>query len=297
MHLSRALVLVSVLLAGSGQAPAQSPTTISSVDSDNDGRPVSALIGPFRQSEGIAISYEDPRYRNAEDMQDVTEQVRPAGTDEDKNGSRTLVPKGPPMTFVYTPSPRNVTAAYASIQRMVEEYDGLGGPSFRAFRTNERIFVVPHDVRDEKGNRVVEGSILETRISLPAKQRSGNELLTALCEAVERASGFRIDIGTGAPTNALLHYRTSEAFGDQTARAILVKLLDGLSQAADVCLGFVLRPRRKCVCLKFCLCGKPASYPVSALTCEGCAPAGRPNVLNGLPIHRRGRVPSLKTGY
>jgi hypothetical protein len=75
MHLHRSVVLLSALLATSGQAPAQSSATISSVDSDNDGRPVSALIGPLRQTEAIAISYEDPRYRNAEDVQDVTEQV------------------------------------------------------------------------------------------------------------------------------------------------------------------------------------------------------------------------------
>jgi hypothetical protein len=250
-----------VLLAASGQAPAQSSTTISSVDSDNDGRPVSALIGPFRKSEGIAISYEDPRYRNAEDVQNVTEQVRQAGTDEDKSGSRTLVPKGPPMTFVYSPSARNVAAALASIQRMLEEYNGLGGPSFLAFRRNDRIFVVPHDVKNEKGNRVVEGSILETRISLPAKQRSGDELLAALCEAVERASGFRIDIGAGAPTNALVQYHSNEGFENQTARAILVKLLDGLSRRQAYVWDLYFGPGENAYALNFAYVESPQATP------------------------------------
>jgi hypothetical protein len=263
MHLHRSVVLLSALLATSGQAPAQSSATISSVDSDNDGRPVSALIGPLRQTEAIAISYEDPRYRNAEDVQDVTEQVRQTGTDEDKNDSRTLVPKGPPMTFTYSPSPHNVTAAFASVQRMLEEYGGLGGPSFRAFRSNGRIFVVPRDVKDEKGNRVFEGSVLETRISLPAKQRSGEELLATLCEAVERASGFRIDIGTGAPTNALLRYHTNEAFEDETARAILVKLLDGLSTRQAYVWDLYFGPGENAYALNFAYVESSAATPAA----------------------------------
>lgn len=261
MHLHRSIVLLGAILAAHSQAPAQSSATISSVDSDNDGRPVSALIGPFRQSEGIAISYEDPRYRNAEDLQDVTEQVRQTGRDEDKNDSRTLVPKGPPITFTYSPSPRNVTAAFASVQRMLEEYGGLGGPSFRAFRSNGRIFVVPRDVKDEKGNRVVEGSVLETRISLPAKERSGDELLTAICEALEQASGFRIEVGTGAPNNALLHYRTNEAFEDRPARAILVKLLDGLSKRQTYVWDLYFGPGENVYALNFAYVENPVATP------------------------------------
>jgi hypothetical protein len=60
--------------------------------------------------------------------------------------------------------------------------------------------------------------------------RSGDELRIAICEAVERVSGFRIDIGTRGPSNSLLRYHTNAAFEDQPARAILVELLDNLSK-------------------------------------------------------------------
>jgi hypothetical protein len=48
--------------------------TISS-DPNDLSRPISTLIDQIRKREKISITYEDPRYENSADIEDVTERV------------------------------------------------------------------------------------------------------------------------------------------------------------------------------------------------------------------------------
>jgi hypothetical protein len=113
---------------------------------------VSALLGPFRPERSDRCQLRGSQEPKRTGLAGRTEQIRAVGPEEDKNASRTLVPKGPPMTFAYsvlTTSPR----CSLSVHRMLEEeYEVMGGPSFNALRRNDRIFVVPRH-KGRKGQR------------------------------------------------------------------------------------------------------------------------------------------------
>jgi hypothetical protein len=225
----RALQLTSGFMVAGAVAFsfAQQPTTLSSKD-DDDSRPLSQIVEQFRQNEGTPISYEDPRYRNADDVRDVTERVSRATALETQYGPRIVVPRGRPMKFVY--SHGSGDEAPSTLKRMVEQYAQLGGPSFVVEQDGGRLFVQPHLVKDAQGNLVQQASVLDTHITLPAQRRTGEELLEAICKGVSENSGFRIDIGSNAPTNLLRDYRTDAGFTNQPARRVLTHLLDGLSR-------------------------------------------------------------------
>src|SRR5579864_1775936 len=72
--------------------------------SDDLSRPVSSVIDQIRKQTGASITYEDPRYVNQSDLEDVTEAVSKASDAEKRFGPRILIPKGHPITFVYIPS-------------------------------------------------------------------------------------------------------------------------------------------------------------------------------------------------
>lgn len=94
LNIRRTLQLTSGFLTVGAVAvlSAQQPKTLSSSDSS---RPLSQMITQLRKTEGIPICYEDPRYRNSEDLQDVTEPVSRGTTLEKQFGPRIVVPNSP----------------------------------------------------------------------------------------------------------------------------------------------------------------------------------------------------------
>src|SRR5271166_2202711 len=102
---------------------AQDAVAITS-DSRDLSRPVSTLISQLRQREKVSVSYEDPRYINPADIEDVTAKVAGdrLGT-TDSGGRRIMVPRGHDVTFVYAPrDARDPEGARKTIARMLQEY-------------------------------------------------------------------------------------------------------------------------------------------------------------------------------
>jgi hypothetical protein len=206
---------------------AQDSVAITS-DSRDLSRPVSTLISQLRQREKVSISYEDPRYVNPADIEDVTSRVagdRSGATDS--GGRRIMVPKGHDVTFVYAPrDSRDPEGARKTIARMLREYTSLGGPSFAAVRNGTRINVVPNKVRDAAGLLADQGSVLDTVISIPAGRRDGGQLLEALCQQVKSQTGYEIGVGPSVPGNYLARYKTSAGIVGEKASTALAELLD-----------------------------------------------------------------------
>jgi hypothetical protein len=118
-------------------------------------RPISTLINQMRQREKTSITYEDPRYSNAADIEDVTADVSKGSDTEKTYGPRKLAPKGHAITFVYAPTEvGSPEATKAAIERMLGEYSSLGGPAFIVERDGVRLHVLPSEVLNLNDDRV-----------------------------------------------------------------------------------------------------------------------------------------------
>jgi hypothetical protein len=233
-------------------AIAQDSVTITS-DPGDLSRPISTLTDQIRQSEKVSITYEDPRYSNPADIQDVTAVVaRNKSEAEMKYGHRTLVPRGRPFSFVYAPNDlRSPESAEATIVRMLQEYGMLGGPTFGVVRDGSRLHIVPVDVLDVAGDRVKQNSILDTVITIPQGQRDGGQLLEAICNQVSKRTGYEIWVGSGAPSNNLARYSTTEGIENETARIALGHLLDRLALPNSFDWDLYYDPGEKAYALNF----------------------------------------------
>ena len=220
--------ILAVAILGS-LTPAQDSVTITS-DPHDLSRPVSTLINQIRQRERISITYEDPRYRNSGDTEDVTAEVSRGSEVEKAYGPRILVPRGHSITFVYAPTEmRILEGSKLVIERMLQEYASLGGPAFAVVGDGDRLHVVPSEISDHSGVRRAEDSILNAMISIVPAARNGGELLEAICEEVQKQTGYEIGIGPSVPGNYLAAYKTSAGIGRKSARSAIAELLDRAS--------------------------------------------------------------------
>lgn len=224
MHMASVIVLA---LGFANLASAQNELTISAPN--GDARPISTILAQLRKAQGLSITYEDPRYRFAGDLQDVTEQVRRVDdTEASSRAERIVVPKGKPFTFVY--SAKDVSTGSGSlktIRRMLSEYARIGGPVFAATDDGKRLHVVPQQAADEAGKLVSQTSVLDTSISIAPGTRNGLDLLSEICAAVSVSSRVRVEVGT-VPGNLLAQYSSAKGFDNKPARQVLGELLDGL---------------------------------------------------------------------
>jgi hypothetical protein len=226
-NMQRAIFFVALAALFGSTVVAQNGVTIIS-DPNDLSRPISTILAQLRKREKISLTYEDPCYANVADIQDVTPQVaRNISPSEMERRPRILVPKGRAVTFVYIPQDmRSPDDAMATIERLLREYEALGGPTFTVTRDGVRFHVVPSEVLNAKGERISQDSILDTVISIPPGRRDGGEFLQAICDQVQKQTGYAIGVGPSVPGNNLARYRTNEGIENESARTAMEQLLD-----------------------------------------------------------------------
>jgi hypothetical protein len=127
-----------VLFAGAASGALQQDETVTIHVSD--ARPLASAIKELEDRYGWVITYEDPRYVDASDVEDVT--WRRKDLDFTK---KVLAPRGGPFSFRY-PVPAGVDAPDASalLGKLLEEYHRTGYPGvFRLARTGSVFHIVP----------------------------------------------------------------------------------------------------------------------------------------------------------
>lgn len=246
------IFLAALAFLSSSGIAAQESVTISSGTSDIS-RPISTLLNQLRKGEKISVTCEDPRYSNSADIEDITSKVACNVSEvEKKYGHRTVVPRGRPITFVYTPNDfRTPDSAEATIARMLQEYRTLGSPTFGVIRDGSRLHVVPIDVLDIAGERVKQDSILDTLITIPSARRDGGQLLDAICDEVKKQTGYEIWVGPSAPGNSLARFKTVDGIESQTARTAVENLLDKLAAPDSFDWDLYYEPAEKAYGLNF----------------------------------------------
>lgn len=193
------------------------------------GRPVAEAIQLLQSRHpGVVITYEDPRYSFANDLEDVTQQVRrdlhlfPSG-----RAPKVIVPAGSPLQFDYVVSAETGDPLdwKDSLDRIVATFQAGGyGGRFGVVQVADTYHVVPVEVRNANGEWVAQQSVLDAAITLNQKDVSGFELLSAITDDVIRLTGERVTIGT-IPPNLFGNYRGSLEADNEPARRVLLRLL------------------------------------------------------------------------
>jgi hypothetical protein len=162
----------------------------------NDPRPLSVALDALEVVAGIPINYEDPPYENVADLQDVsTEQQRAA-----KPGFRLLVPRSGRVTAQVQqpvsgkPSESDVILN-VDLLLGVYRQNGLPG-EFKIEQANGMIYVTPTKVLAANGSIRDVVSPMTALVTVPYARRNVAETAEAIFDALYKATGLRIVIGT-----------------------------------------------------------------------------------------------------
>ena len=182
----------------------------------DDPRPLARAIDAIEQRFGWTVTYEDPPYENASEIEDVTTRVRRDG----KTHPRVLGPRGGAFHFSYARG----SDAEGLLGALLERYEASGNPGFyRVFQEGAAFHVVPRKIVDDRGVDTEVESVLEARIRLQPGEKTLAEVVAAIAAATTVAGGKRIE-GHG-PNNLLLQTRVVVDARTQSARAMLLQYI------------------------------------------------------------------------
>lgn len=210
-----------------------------------DGRPVAKAITMLEARYGWTITYEDPPYVYAGDIADVTDKVR-RDLDKYPKGAapRVLVPKGGELSFDY-----NVTSQaglppdpVVVVQQLLTASARYG--KFRLEKDHGIIHVIPTAIRSISGKWGPTKSVLDTLITLPAKERTGMQTLEAVCAAISNATQMRVVVGT-VPLNLFMQHKDHQGAAGQKARQVLVQLFERMSNGKSLSWRLLYGPGTK----------------------------------------------------
>jgi hypothetical protein len=240
-----AALAIALVVAGRGPASAASMTV-------DDPRPVAKAIEEIEKRSGKPITYEDPPYLYQGATVDVTGAV---SRSNEGDGTRTLIPKGGSLTFTL-PAGSSADAEISAVEEMVTNYNaGHGAATFSVWRGDNLIQVVPRLALGSSGQPEPVTRVLDSKVTLGAKPRTGLELLDEICHAVSARSGQPVEMGT-VPANALSNQQIAIGADDEPARAVLEKLI--VSNGAPMSWQLLYDPGLKTYYLNLPIVQKPA---------------------------------------
>jgi hypothetical protein len=220
--LAGAIIFVACLalgVAGQGLQVGQ-PLSIDVIDA----RPLAEAIRVLEERHGWIVTYEDARYEHESDIEDVTLTVRRDGKREPK----VIVPKGGVLAFNYEFTGKGTPSEIEDVLEaliIAHQYSRNAGV-FRLEQDGGIFHVVPAAVKDKTGNIVDQHSILETRITLAESERNILELLRAVLDAVDRGLGDTVGKIMLGASPLLTQVRVRERFVDESARDVIVRVLN-----------------------------------------------------------------------
>lgn len=134
----------------------------------DDARPLAKVLDEVEARFGWTVTYEDPPYENANEIEDVTERGRRDG----KTLPRVVGPRGGAFHFSYalTRRPAATEGLLGRCWRATKEATNRG--LFRVFREGNSFHVVPRAWIDKQGAEMVRGSVLDCSIQLEPGRRT-----------------------------------------------------------------------------------------------------------------------------
>jgi hypothetical protein len=189
-------------------------------------RPVAKAVETLQLKYGWIITYEDPKIAYEGDLVDET---APAAKDlrfravRSRNGRIDI---SYPVSL-QTDKPEDPLAL---IQMVLDANVSAGNPgTFRLVQTGGVFHVVPAEVKNSEGRWTNQSLLLDVPISLPEKERSGGEIMAAICAAVGQATQTRVVVGT-VPANLFGQYRGTFGVHNEPARDALLRFITALKR-------------------------------------------------------------------
>ncbi|MFN7947559.1 MAG: hypothetical protein U0Z53_19575 [Blastocatellia bacterium] len=236
--LATCITIIGLFILMNSAARARSSQGMRQVKlSVEDPRPVAKLIEMLEEEYGWVITYEDPRYVYANDIEDVTLKVC-RDLDKYKPGEapKVLVPRGGILEFTYdvAPDTKLPTDPVVVVQRLLDAQAASShGSRFRLEKSGIALHVVPAAIKNKEGKLVPQGSVLDTVISLPAGERTILQKLESLCGAISRATSIPVELGT-IPDNWFSRRQNRQGATNQKARDILVNTFATMDHGANL---------------------------------------------------------------
>ena len=192
-------------------------------------RPLQDVILQWEKLYGWVITYEDPRFEYANDVEDVTTKVRKDLTPgEPIDPSKRIIgarERQLSVTYNVPQSAKDSTARLESTKQLVTAYANDTGTTFNIERSENRLHVLPGLVRDAAGELQLSKPIMDTVITMPAQDRDGIEFMHALCDALTSATAHKVFIGM-MPFNAMAQFHIKTGYENLPARRILEDFLN-----------------------------------------------------------------------
>jgi hypothetical protein len=181
---------------------------------------LAGLIDQLETRFGWIITYEDPPYENAADLDDVTLLV---AKDTKNFKGKVLVPRLRTFDFKYPnaqqPQAEDLLAA------VIRDYNTAGNnDGFRLLRTGKFFHVVPSVSDNKIGLRTDRQSRLDVRVTIPDADRSVLETLEVVVAQVRELTGVPLVVGR-VPRNLLLQKKLRTGATKEPARDVLVRAL------------------------------------------------------------------------
>lgn len=183
-----------------------------------DHRPLAAVIRELENRFGWVITYEDPSYEWAADVEDVTLAVSKSPNPT----NRVLVPRLGSFAFRYpdTDDPRPI----AVLSAMLRDYNLTGYGEFRLIVSGSVFHVVPSMSANERGIPTPRQSRLDVAVTLDDRERSVRELVEEVLAQVRASTGNRVVLGAN-PIKSLIQTELRLGAKDEPARDVLVRAL------------------------------------------------------------------------
>jgi hypothetical protein len=227
--MNRVVLLASVLLVfcSAPEATAQIERRTISV---TDRRPVLEAIMEIERRHDVAISLEDAPLVYADDLEDVTLEVRKDLAEFAARGEEpppVILPRNRSLNLSYDID--SVTGAPIDLQRTLANLfqahtDAGNTGTFRVVPGPDMMHVVPVSSRGAAGTVVAVTPVLDSAISVSLQNTNGLQALRIFSEAVSMASGQTVLTAT-IPTNLFLNTPITLDETEGIAREILIDIL------------------------------------------------------------------------
>jgi hypothetical protein len=203
-----------------GRSPGRQTATI---DVQDDGRPLANAIRTLETRYGWVVTYEDPPYRHATEVNDVSKEVFKGWT-PDKH--RILVPKAGPLSVAYMVPPDGSLPDPPTVLAVVlQQYNASGNPGrFGVRKMGNTFHVVPIAGKGAAGTMEARGSLLDTKISIPSGKRTALEMMQQIRDVLTRTTGLGVSLGT-VPVNLLTQVLIDDGADQEDARSVLTRTL------------------------------------------------------------------------
>jgi hypothetical protein len=212
---------VALILAARTLAAAQETVRILVVDYP---RPVEAAVQQIEKRFGAVVTYEDTRYVSADEIVDITAEVRDPTFKKRlfgrKTGSLDVTYRlGSDAAGTQVDGVLEAVISQANQQRRFGE--------FRVERIQGGHHVIPVATKGKTGARQLYTSPLEARITIPHQQESGLDAMIRLIGAITAFSGSTVKAGT-MPLTRFERSTVSWSAQAEPAREVLWRVLQSL---------------------------------------------------------------------